>query len=83
MDPRDRCLAPARRRHCDFARLQLGQVVGTDSTGRFCIPNLPPGLYSVRVGAKGFHPLSRADISLHCGALLADEVVIVAFCLFK
>jgi outer membrane receptor protein involved in Fe transport len=70
--------------------LQIEQVVLTDSTGRFRIPNLPPGVYSVQIEADGFRPLSRPGIALQSGVTLqlelqllpetlsADEVVIVA-----
>jgi outer membrane receptor protein involved in Fe transport len=70
--------------------LQLEQVVLSDRTGRFRIPNLPPGTYSVRVEGERFHPLSRDAIVLQSGVTLqielqllpevlsADEVEIVA-----
>ena len=44
--------------------LQGEQIVVTDASGTFRIPNLPPGLYSVRYEVDGYHPYSRNDLEV-------------------
>jgi outer membrane receptor protein involved in Fe transport len=44
--------------------LQGEQVVVTDASGTFRIPNLPPGLYSLRYEVDGYHPYSRNDLEV-------------------
>src|SRR5688572_18307212 len=41
------------------AALQGEQIVVTDSSGTFRIPNLPPGQYSISFDLEGYHPYSR------------------------
>jgi outer membrane receptor protein involved in Fe transport len=40
------------------------QIVVTDATGSFRIPNLPPGQYALRYEVDGYHPFSRENIDL-------------------
>src|SRR5690349_11608685 len=40
------------------------QIVVTDASGSFRIPNLPPGQYTLRYEVEGYHPYSRANIDL-------------------
>jgi outer membrane receptor protein involved in Fe transport len=44
------------------------QVVVTDSSGTYRIPQLPPGTYSLRLEKESYKPFSRADISLRIDA---------------
>ena len=44
--------------------LQGEQVVVTDATGFFRIPDLPPGVYEIRFEKDGYRPYSRGDIAL-------------------
>jgi len=64
------------------------QVVVTDSSGSYRIPNLAPGSYSVRVSNEGYKPSGasvtlnanqtiRANINLSPLALQAQEIVVV------
>ena len=46
------------------AALQGEQIVVTDATGSFRIPNLPPGQYTLRYEVDGYHPYARSDIDL-------------------
>jgi len=69
--------------------LQAEQVVVTDATGTFRVPDLPPGQYLLRLEKEGFKPFARdaiglrADITLRLNAQLlpeqlkAEEVVVV------
>jgi hypothetical protein len=45
-------------------QLQGEQTVLTDSSGLYRIPQLPSGVYTLRVEASGFRPYSRGDIAL-------------------
>lgn len=44
--------------------VQGEQMVLTDSNGKFRLPNLPPGTYSLRVFAPGYTPVTRNKINL-------------------
>lgn len=44
--------------------LQGEQIVVTDATGAFRIPNLPPGEYAIRYEVEGFHPYARSGVQL-------------------
>ncbi|KYG06832.1 TonB-dependent receptor [Sorangium cellulosum] len=69
--------------------LQGEQVVVTDPSGQFRIPNLPPGAYSLRLDKETYRPYSRGDIELRVDstirvnsellpeALKAEEIVVV------
>lgn len=69
--------------------LQGEQIVVTDASGNYRIPQLPPGTYTLRLEKESFKPYSRADIVLRASrtirvniellpeALKAEEVVVV------
>lgn len=44
--------------------LQGEQTVVTDSQGNYRIPQLPPGIYTLRLEHDGYKPYSRGDIKL-------------------
>jgi outer membrane receptor protein involved in Fe transport len=44
--------------------LQGEQVALTDATGLYRLPQLPPGVYTLRFESEGFKPYSRNDITL-------------------
>jgi outer membrane receptor protein involved in Fe transport len=46
------------------AALQGEEVAVTDSTGTYRLPQLPPGVYTLRFEKEGFQPYSRAEIAL-------------------
>jgi outer membrane receptor protein involved in Fe transport len=56
------------------AALQGEQIVVTDSSGSFRIPNLPPGQYSISFDLEGYHPYSRADIEVSSTVTLRVDV---------
>ncbi|HXN41333.1 MAG TPA: TonB-dependent receptor, partial [Myxococcaceae bacterium] len=70
--------------------LQGEQVVVTDSSGLYRLPQLPPGTYSLRLEKDGYKPLVRGDISLRIDqtlrynaellpeAILGETIVVVA-----
>jgi hypothetical protein len=59
------------------AATNVTRSVVTDAKGRFTIPVLPPGLYSLRVELAGFVPYVREDIVLTIGSLIETEVVLL------
>ncbi|EPX64641.1 Trehalose synthase [Cystobacter fuscus DSM 2262] len=70
--------------------LQGEQVVVSDASGLYRIPQLPPGVYTLRVDREGFKPYSRTDIQLRIDrtirfnvellpeAGLSEDVIVVA-----
>jgi outer membrane receptor protein involved in Fe transport len=54
--------------------LQGEQIVVTDASGTYRIPNLPPGLYSVRYEVDGYHPYSRGDLEVSSTVTLRLDV---------
>jgi hypothetical protein len=70
--------------------LQAEQIVVTDSSGTFRIPNLPPGEYALNYEADTYRPVQRTGINLSAGVTLrvdaellpemlrAEEVTVVA-----
>jgi hypothetical protein len=44
--------------------LQGEQAVVSDASGSYRIPQLPPGVYTIRVDREGYKPFSRPDIQL-------------------
>jgi outer membrane receptor protein involved in Fe transport len=44
--------------------LQGEEVAVTDATGLYRLPQLPPGVYTLRFEKEGFQPYSRAEITL-------------------
>jgi len=69
--------------------LQGEEIVVTDTSGTYRIPQLPPGTYTVRLEKESFKPYSRTDIQLRVDrtvrlniqlqpdSLKAEEVVVV------
>ena len=72
--------------------LQGEQTVVTDGSGQYRIPNLPPGVYTLRLDKDAYRPFARGGIELRLNStirvnlellpenatLKADEVQIVA-----
>jgi outer membrane receptor protein involved in Fe transport len=70
--------------------LQGEQTVVTDSTGLYRVPDLPPGVYTLRLDKEKFKPYAREGITLRTDttirvnaellpeALKAEEVTVVA-----
>jgi hypothetical protein len=66
------------------------ELVVTDGSGNYYLPQLPPGTYTLRFEKESFKPFSRADISVRADrtlrvnvellpeSLKAEEVVIVS-----
>ncbi len=69
--------------------LQGEQVVVTDSSGLYRIPQLPPGVFVIRLEKESYKPFSRGDIQVRVDrtirvnvellpdALKAEEIVVV------
>lgn len=69
--------------------LQGEQVVVTDGTGQYRIPQLPPGDYTLRLEKETYRPSSRGGVTLRVGstirvniellpeAIKAEEIVVV------
>lgn len=69
--------------------LQGEEVTVTDAAGLYRIPQLPPGVYALRLEKEGYKPYTRGDIALRVDrtirlnvqlqpeALKAEEVVVV------
>lgn len=69
--------------------LQGEEVTVTDAAGLYRIPQLPPGVYTIRLEKEAYKPYTRGDISLRVDrtirlnvqlqpeALKAEEVVVV------
>ena len=70
-------------------RLQGEQVVVTDATGLYRIPQLPAGPYTIRLEKEGYKPYSRSDVGLRVDtttrvnvellpeAIKGEEIVVV------
>lgn len=70
--------------------MQGEELVVTDGSGNYYLPQLPPGTYTLRFEKESFKPFSRADIAVRADrtlrvnvellpeALKAEEVVIVS-----
>jgi hypothetical protein len=50
--------------------LQDAQVVTTDKSGYYRLPNLPPGLYAIQFDREGYLPNAVGDVSLRSAATL-------------
>ena len=46
---------------------QGGKTAVTDSQGRFTVPFLTPGSYTVHVELQGFNPIDRTDVQVRLG----------------
>ena len=69
--------------------LQGEQIVVTDATGNYRIPQLPPGEYTIRLEKESYKPYARGAITIRVGgtirindnlvpeALKAEEIVVV------
>ncbi len=55
-------------------QLQGEQVAVTDSTGTYHIPQLTPGIYSLRFEKETYKPYSRGDIQLNADQLLRVNI---------
>jgi Carboxypeptidase regulatory-like domain len=51
-------------------QLQGEQLVVTDSTGTYRLPQLPPGVYTLRFGKEKYQSDSRGDIALNADQTL-------------
>ncbi|MEJ7732822.1 MAG: TonB-dependent receptor [Polyangiaceae bacterium] len=54
--------------------LQGEQIVVTDGSGTYRIPNLPPGNYSIRLDKETFRPYQRGGIGLRAEATIRVNV---------
>src|ERR1700728_1286717 len=43
------------------------RTVNSDGQGRYTLPNMPPGQYTVRADAKGFVTFVKADVDVPAG----------------
>lgn len=50
--------------------LQGEQIVVTDATGQYRVPNLPPGAYTVRTDKETYRPSARGDVNLRVGSTI-------------
>jgi hypothetical protein len=57
--------------------LQGGEVVITDASGFYRIPNLPPGVYTVHFDKDGHRGFEQADIQLRSNATFRIDGVLV------
>lgn len=55
----------------------LTRTLATDSSGQYVAPDLIPGLYTVKVEAKGFKPVERKSIQVEVAADLNVDFVLV------
>jgi outer membrane receptor protein involved in Fe transport len=55
-------------------QLQGAQTVLTDAQGDYRLPQLPPGVYTLRFDADGFQPFVRPNITLRLNQTLRVEV---------
>jgi hypothetical protein len=56
------------------ARMQGQQVVKTDSTGTYLIPQLPPGTYAIVFEKKGYKSFGEKGITLDADRMLRLNV---------
>jgi hypothetical protein len=54
--------------------LQGEQTVVTDAQGQYRIPQLPPGVYTLRFESEGFKPFTRSDIQLRINRTIRVNV---------
>ena len=57
--------------------LQGGEVVLTDITGYYRVPNLPPGVYSIQIDKDGHRGFQQTDIQLRSNATFRIDGVLV------
>jgi outer membrane receptor protein involved in Fe transport len=58
-------------------RLQGEQIVVSDSTGTYRIPQLPPGIYSLRYEKEGYKPYSRAGLDVRADVTLRVNTLLL------
>jgi Ca-activated chloride channel homolog len=58
--------------------LQGEQVVVTDAQGNYRIPQLPPGVYTLRFDKESYRPFSRSDIPLRLDRTIRVNVELLA-----
>ncbi|MDC0714030.1 TonB-dependent receptor [Stigmatella sp. ncwal1] len=54
--------------------LQGEQTVVTDAQGQYRIPQLPPGVYTLRFDSQGYKPFARSDIQLRLNRTIRVNV---------
>ena len=54
----------------------LTRMVLTELDGRFAIPALPPGVYTLRVEHQGFSPHVRENVSVTLGSLIELDITL-------
>jgi outer membrane receptor protein involved in Fe transport len=54
--------------------LQGEQTVVTDANGQYRIPQLPPGVFTLRFDGQGFKPFARSDIQLRLNRTIRVNV---------
>jgi hypothetical protein len=54
--------------------LQDEQVVVTDGSGQYRIPNLPPGNYTLRFESESFKPYSRGGVALRASSTIRVNI---------
>src|SRR5262245_41070304 len=52
----------------------VARQLSTDTAGSYAAPNLPPGIYAVRVEFRGFRTVDRKDIVLQVGQELQIDL---------
>ena len=57
--------------------LQGEQIVVTDASGHYRIPNLPPGLYTMRLEKEAYRPYSRSDVALRADSTIRVDVLLL------
>jgi len=73
---RDQTGAPLPAATVTVTDVQRGitRTVATDDSGRYVVPNLTPGLYTVRTEAKGFKTVERPNIQIEVATDLTVDV---------
>ncbi|EAU61745.1 carboxypeptidase-like regulatory domain-containing protein, partial [Stigmatella aurantiaca] len=57
--------------------LQGEEVAVTDNTGTYRLPQLPPGVYTLRFEREGYQPYSRAEVTLRLNRTIRLNVQIL------
>ena len=57
--------------------LQGEQVVVTDATGQYRIPNLPSGAYTMQLEKEAYRPYSRADVVLRADTTIRVDAALL------
>src|SRR5947209_5546155 len=59
------------------AELQVEQIVVTDGSGFYRVPNLPSGTYMIRVDKDSFLPYERTGIPLRADITLRNNIDLI------